>query len=113
MDAINSTIEQLFSSRLDKFQQEMAVTQATSSQQFLDKLSRKTYTFKKKGYDEQFLFNNRVDKQINAAKSHLERVTTSDKAFMLILQQATAELEQGKEAIILDTPELLTDLTGK
>jgi len=63
------------------------------------KLSRKTYTFKKKGCKYQFLFNNRVDDKIDAAKSHLERVVTTDDASKLALQQASAELQQGKQAI--------------
>jgi len=102
MDAIEASktgIEQQFTARLDQLQREVAMTQATSSQQVLDKLSRKAYTFKKKGCEEQFLFNDKVDERLDAAKSHLEKVTPKDEASKLALQQATSELEQGKEAI--------------
>jgi len=62
-------IEQQFSSKPDQFQHEMLTSQAFSSQQVLEKLSRKAYTFKKKGFEDQFLFNDRVNDRIDTVKS--------------------------------------------
>jgi len=46
--------------------QDFDVFHTTSMQQVLEKLSRKTYTFKKKGCEDQFLFNDQVNDRINS-----------------------------------------------
>ena len=69
----------LFTAKLDErfsqFQQEMSSSQATCLHQVLDKLKKKTNNFKKKGCEEQFSFNNKVDDRVQAAKKQSSKVT--------------------------------------
>jgi len=65
----------------------------------LDKLSKKTYTFKKKGCKEQFCFNDKVDDRVQAAKKQLTKITTGDDSSQRALEQARKELEKGEEEL--------------
>ena len=103
MAALSATIERQFTAKLDErlsqFQPEMTSTQVTCSQQVLDKLNKKVYSFKKKGCKEQFSFNDKVDDQVQAAKKQLDKITTGDDSSRRALEQAKMELEKGEEEI--------------
>ena len=75
------------------------MTQAACSQQVMDKLNCKTYTFRKKGCETQFIFNDKVDDHVQAAKKQLDKSTASDDSSQRALEQAKAELKQGEEEI--------------
>ena len=66
--ATKSGIEQQFATNLNEPRQEVAATQATCSQQVLEKLNRKSYTFKKKGCEHQFVFNDKVNDRLQNTK---------------------------------------------
>jgi len=77
----------------------MFSTQASYSQQVLDKLNKKAYCFKKKGCEEQFSFNDKVDDQVQAAKKQLGKIKTGNNLSQRALEQARKELEKGEEEI--------------
>ena len=100
---LSATIERQLEAKLDEklsqFQWEMSSTQASCSQQVLDKLSKNTYAFKKKGCEEQFCFNDKVDDRVQAAKKQLTKITTGDDSSQRALEQARKELEKGEEEL--------------
>ena len=57
------------------------------------------YSFKKKGCEEQFSFNDKVDDQVQAAKKQLDKITAGDDSSRRTLEQAKKELEKGEEEI--------------
>ena len=74
----------------------------------MDKLNRKTYTYKKKGCEAQFVFNNKVDDHTQAAKKQLDKIAATDDSSQRALERAKtelerakAELEQGEEEICI------------
>jgi len=101
---LTESVGQQFSAKLDErlsqFQQEMFSTQASCSQQVLDKLNKKTYCFKKKGCKEQLSFNDKVDDRVQAAKKQLGKIMTSDDSSQRALEQARKELKKGEETRI-------------
>ena len=62
-------------SQLDRLQQDVATTAASSSQDVMTKLNKWAYQFKRKGNEAQFTFNKLVGKQIDAAKRQLDHIT--------------------------------------
>ena len=99
---LSATVKRQFSAKLDEkltqFQQELTSTQASCSQQVLDKLNKKTYSFKKKGCEEQFTFNDKEDDCVQAAKKQLSKITASDDPSRQGLKQARIELEKVKKS---------------
>ena len=102
MEAIAATksgMEQQFATNLHELRQEVAATQANCSQQVLEKLNRKSCTFKKKGCEHQFVFNDKVDDRLQNAQKQLDKITTADNASKQALEWAKVELDQGKDEI--------------
>jgi len=103
MSVLSATLQRQLAAKLDErlsqFQQEMSSSQALCSQQVLEKLNKKAYSFKKKGCEEQFVFNDRVDDQVRVAKKQLSEVTASDEPSRRALEQAKLELRKGEEDI--------------
>jgi len=102
MNAIAATkdgIEANFTARLDKFQRDVEASQANTSQEVLAKINKKAYHFKRKGNEAQFSFNTTVEDHIDAAKKTLIKMAPASEADKAALEKATAELDQGKEAI--------------
>ena len=77
----------------------MVASQAACSQSVMEKLNRKTHTFKKKGCEAQFVFNGKVDDHVQAAKKQLDNITATDDSSQRALEYAKAELQQGEEEI--------------
>ena len=100
---LSATVERQFSAKLDEkltqFQQEMTSTQASCSQQVLDKLNKKAYSFKKKGCEEQFTFNDKVDNRVQVANKQLSKITAGDDPSQRALKQAKTELEKGEKEL--------------
>ena len=65
----------------------------------LDKLNKKTYHCKKKGCEEQFSFNDKIDDWVQAAKKQLSKVTAGNDSSQRVLEQPKKELEKGEEDI--------------
>ncbi|XP_065915901.1 uncharacterized protein [Dysidea avara] len=97
--AVSTTIGEQFAAKFSEFRQEMVASQAACSQSVMEKLTRKTHTFKKKGCEAQFVFNDKIDDHVQAAKKQLEKITATDEPSQRALEQAKAELEQGDEEI--------------
>jgi len=97
--AVSATIGQQFATKFSEFCQEMVTSQAACSQSVMEKLNPKTHTFKKKGCEAQFVFNDKVDDHVRAAKKHLDKITATDGPSQRALEEAKAELEQGEEEI--------------
>ena len=77
----------------------MEASQASTSQEVLAKINKKAYHFKKKGNEVQFTFNSTVEDHINAAKKSPGNMAPNSDADKSALEKATAELDQGIEAI--------------
>ena len=97
--AVSATIGQQFAAKFSEFRQEMVASQAACSQSVMEKLNRKTHTFKKKGCEAQFVFNDKVDDHVQAAKKQLDKITATDDSSQRALEHAKAELQQGEEEI--------------
>ena len=102
MDAIAATksgMEQQFATNLHELRQEVAAMQANCSQQVPEKLNRKSCTFKKKGCEHQFVFNDKVDDHLQNAQKQLDKIATADDTSKQALEQAKVELDRGKDEI--------------
>ena len=61
--------------RLDQLEKDMAVGQEDATQRVVKKLKEdQTFTFKKKGNERQFIFNDNVKDQLLATSKHLDNV---------------------------------------
>ena len=99
VSAVSATIGQQFAAKFNEFHQEMVAYQAACSQSVMEKLNRKMHTFKKKGCEAQFVFNDKVDDHVQAAKKQLDKITATDDSSQRALEHAKAELQQGEEEI--------------
>ena len=75
----------------------MFSTQASFSQQVLDKLNKKTCCFKKKGCKEQFSFNDKVDNRVQTTactKKQLSKIKTGDDLSQRALEQAKKRTQE-------------------
>jgi len=81
----------------------MFSTQASFSQQVLDKLNKKTYMycFKKKGCKEQFSFNDKVDDWVQATKKQLSKIKTGDDSSQRALQKKNSRKVKKRSDLLI------------
>ena len=91
----NSDGQKELKRRLDKLERDAASGQEDATQRVVKRLKEdRTLIFKKKGNEKQFLFNNNIKDQIEAAEKQLDLLETTTKTQGEVLQRAKEELQK-------------------
>ena len=86
--------------RLDQLEKDVAVGQEEATQRVVKKLKEdQTFTFKKKGDEKQYLFNDNVKDQFLAMGKHLDTIEPTTNVGRETLEKAKRELEQDLQLI--------------
>ena len=92
----NSDGQKELKRRLDKLERDVASGQEDATQRVVKRLKEdRTLIFKKKGNEKQFLFNDNIKDQIEAAEKQLDLLETTTKTQGEVLQRAKEELQKG------------------
>ena len=87
---------------VQRLEQDVATNQDMSAQHMVKKLiirRDRGYEFKRKGNEKQFLFNDELKDQIEAASTHLVKLKPTSEPDTAALKAATEELQEGVKAI--------------
>ena len=86
--------------RLDQLEKDMATGQKEATQRVIKKLKEdQTFSFKKKGNEKQYIFNDNVKDQLLSTGKHLYSIEATTSAGREALDKAKRELEQGPQLI--------------
>ena len=102
MDAIHASkcdLQKDFSDQIMKLKSEVTARQESSSQEVVKKLNKRTYQFKRKGNEAQYVFNTTVEEHIDAARKELGKMNPTDKHEKAIVKKTGDLLKEGMKAI--------------
>ena len=86
--------------RFDQLEKDMAAGQEEATKRVVKKLKEdQTFSFKKKGNEKQYIFNDNVKDQILSTGKHLDGIEATTSAGREALDKAKRELEQGLQLI--------------
>ena len=86
--------------KLKKLEQDVATAQEDATERAIKRAKReRPYEFRKKGHQEQFLFNTEVADRVEAAAKKLQKLTPADVKQKKIVDEALEELKEGASAI--------------
>ena len=86
--------------KLKKLEQDVATAQEDATKQAIKRAKReRPYEFRKKGHQEQFLFNAEVADRVEAAAKKIQKLAPTDEKERKIVKEAMDELKEGASAI--------------
>ena len=102
MDAIRTSKQDLqkdFTDQIAKLKSEVTAGQETSSQEVVKRLNKRSYQFKRKGNEAQFVFNTTVEEHFDAARKELGKLNPTNEHEKDIVKKTAAPLKEGIKAI--------------
>ena len=102
MDAIRASKQDLqkdFTDQIAKLKSEVTAGQETSSQEVVKRLNKRSYQFKRKGNEAQFVFNTTVEEHFDAARKELGKLNPTNEHEKDIVKKTAEHLKKGMKAI--------------
>ena len=102
MDAIRASKQDLqkdFTDQIAKLKSEVTAGQETSSQEVVKRLNKRSYQFKRKGNEAQFVFNTTVGEHFDAARKELGKLNPTNEHEKDIMKKTAEHLKEGIKAI--------------
>ena len=85
--------------QLTDLRKDVTETQERTSQELVQRMSKSSYQFQKKGHERQFEFNSNIQSSIAAAQSEVAKVTPTSEKEKETLLKATKALDEGAKAL--------------
>ena len=97
MDAIRASKQDLqkdFTDQIAKLKSEVTAGQETSSQEVVKRLNKRSYQFKRKGNEAQFVFNTTVEEHFDAARKELGKLNPTNEHEKDIVKKTAEHLKE-------------------